>query len=79
MVTKAELHAIVDQLPDDVTDEAARRLEELRDPVLHALLTAPDDDEPETAAERAAVDEARAALRAGKVVDSTTLAHRLGL
>lgn len=79
MVTKAELHALVEALADDVTDEAARRLEELRDPVLHALLVAPDDDEPETSEERAAIAEGRKALRVGKVVDSNTLARRLGL
>jgi hypothetical protein len=79
MVTKAELHAIVDQLPDDLTEEAARRLDELSDPVLHALLIAPDDDEPETAEERAAVDGAQQALRGGRVVDNATLARRLGL
>jgi len=31
-MTKAELHALIDELPDDLADEAARRLDELRDP-----------------------------------------------
>jgi hypothetical protein len=35
------------------------------DPVLDALANAPDDDEPETEEERAAVEAARGDLRAG--------------
>lgn len=36
-----------------------------QDPVLESLRNAPVDDEPVTAEERAAIDEARAELRAG--------------
>jgi hypothetical protein len=32
MTNKADLHRLVDALPDSLTDEAAHRLEELQDP-----------------------------------------------
>jgi hypothetical protein len=57
-VTKAELHELVDRLPDASVDAAAVLLQRAQDPVIAKLLSAPDDDEPETDAERAAVDEA---------------------
>jgi len=79
MVTKAELHARIDALPDDLHDKAARRLDELGDPVLRAVLTAPLDDEPETDAEREAVAESYAAIRAGKVISNAELAEQLDL
>ena len=40
------------------------------DPVLAALLCAPDDDEPETEYERQAVAEALAELQAGQMVSA---------
>jgi hypothetical protein len=57
MTTKAELHELVDALPDRATDEAALQLR---------ALAVPLDDEPETDEERAAVAEARAALERGE-------------
>ena len=71
MVTREELHQIVDWLPDDKL-EAGRQafLEFLKntDPMLYTLITAPDDDEPETEEERAAVEEAYAAISRGEVI-----------
>jgi hypothetical protein len=50
------------------------------DPALYALLTAPYDDEPETEDERAAVEEARAAVRAGaRCYTTEDLNRELGL
>jgi hypothetical protein len=66
-VSREELHRLVDQLPE----AALNALEEWLagyDPVLWALLTAPEDDEPETEEERAAVAEAYEDLKAGRVV-----------
>ena len=48
-------------------------------PVLAALRNAPLDDEPETAEERAAVEEAREAERRGEVISDEELRRRLGL
>jgi len=60
--TKEQLHRLVDALPKSELHAARRFLEYLRnmrsDPVLRALLEAPQDDEPETEEERAAVRQA---------------------
>lgn len=60
--TKEQLHRLVDELPQSELHAARRFLEYLRnmrsDPVLRALMEAPEDDEPETPEERAAVREA---------------------
>ncbi len=66
MVTKAELHQLIDELPEDATDAAGRLLTELRDPVLRSLLTAAEEDEPLTAEELAGLEEARAERARGE-------------
>jgi hypothetical protein len=70
MANKEALHQLVDALPESEWEHAERLLTALTttDPVLRALLLAPEDDEPETDDERAAVAEARADLAAGRVV-----------
>jgi hypothetical protein len=82
MRTRDELHRLVDQLPEGEFDAAGRYLEYLRlmyDPVVKAFLEAPEDDEPETKAERMAVEEAKEALRRGEAVSDAELAQELGL
>jgi hypothetical protein len=59
-VTKGELHELVDALPDESLDAAGILLRRAQDPVVAQLDAAPYDDEPYTAADRAA---AGAALR----------------
>ncbi len=59
-MTRADLHRLVDELPDESVDAAAVLLTRAKDPVLAALQAAPFDDEPETEEERRAVAEARA-------------------
>ena len=74
MTTKETLHRLIDERPEAVLSEAERYLAALRDdPVLRAILTAPVDDEPETAEERAAVAEARAEAARGELIDDTDL------
>jgi hypothetical protein len=74
------LHRLVDELPDDAIDAAAEYLAALRDdPLLRTLLAAPWDDEPETDAERAAVAQAEADFRAGRIVPLDDLKRELGL
>lgn len=61
MVTKDQVHHLIDQIPEDDLAAAARYLEYLRDkgdPFLYALVNAPEDDEEETSEEAAAVAEA---------------------
>ena len=72
MAIKDDLHQLVDELPDDELPAAKRFLQylcDMGDPVLHALIGAPLDDEPETEEEKAAVAEAYEDLAAGRVVN----------
>jgi hypothetical protein len=72
MTTKEALHALVDELPDDALPAAERYLQSLReaavDPVLQAFLNAPEDDEPLTAEDLAAIEEAEAEIARGEVI-----------
>ena len=83
MDLKDRLHSLVDGLPESEVPAAERYLEYLRlagtDPVLHALLTAPEDDEPETAEEREAVAEARQDIEEGRVFSVDEVKRELGL
>lgn len=68
MTTREKLHDLIDQLPEEGLPAAERFLETLgsgQDPVLSALLQAPEDDEPETPEEISATQEARARMAAG--------------
>ena len=70
MTTRETLHKLVDMLPESEWEAVYRVLEERmakHDPVLRAFLNAPEDDEPETEEERAAVEEAYEDLKAGRV------------
>jgi hypothetical protein len=57
-MTKAELHDLVDTLPDESLDAAGILLRRAQDPVLARLDAAPYDDEPYGEDDRAAVEEA---------------------
>ena len=62
MTIKKDLHRLVDELPKKELPVAKRYLEYLRnmgDPVLRAMLEAPEDDEPTTPEEEMGVEEAR--------------------
>ncbi len=71
MTARQRLHQIVDELPEPEAEQVLRAVELWRgDPVARALAAAPFDDEPETPEERAAVEEAREAVRRGDVVSA---------
>jgi hypothetical protein len=78
MTTKEALYRLIDELPERDLATAERLLEHLRDaqgdPVLHALLTAPEDDEPLTPEE-----EARLQKPAGKLSPHAEVMRELGL
>jgi len=62
---------MVDQLSDAAIPEAERLLVALReadDPVLRAFMEAPEDDEPLTDEDIAAIEEGLEDVRAGRVV-----------
>jgi len=58
-VTREDLHRLVDELPENAVDAAARLLERARDPMLGVLDAAPLDDEPLTEEDLRAIDAAR--------------------
>ena len=69
MTALQDLHTLVDWLPECARGEAHQiLLAHLKkcDPVAYALFTAPEDDEPETEAERAAMAEVYADIREGR-------------
>ena len=82
MTIKDELHRLVDELPARELHGAKRFLEYLRnmdDPVMRALMEAPEDDEAETEEERAAVAQAYEDLAAGRVIPLDKIKRELGL
>jgi hypothetical protein len=81
MGSKDTLHQLVDALPETAVNEAERLLEALAqdDPVIRAALLAPEDDEPETAEEAAAVQEGREAIARGDFYSLEDVRRELGL
>ena len=80
MTTRETLHKLVDLLPESEWEAARRALEERfskHDPVLRAFLNAPEDDEPESEEERAAVAEAYKELKSGKGLSHEDVKKRL--
>ena len=57
-MTRAELHRLIDELPEASLDPAARLLERASDPMVAMLDASPWDDEPYTREEQAAVEAA---------------------
>ena len=81
-VTRPELHALVDTLPDTELTEAKRYLTGLStfdDPPLRNALLAPIDDEPLTEEEIAAVEEAKREMERGEHVTMDDMKRELGL
>lgn len=78
MVTKAELHQLIDELPDGAVDEAAQRLAPLRSPLARSLYSATPDDEPESAEERSGAEEARAEIALGDGLSTADIRKALG-
>ena len=79
---KERLHRLIDEIPEGEVHTAERFLEYLTtadDPVLRALMNAPEDDEPVTDEDREALEEGRAALAAGDVITDEELSAELGL
>jgi hypothetical protein len=60
MSTREELHRLLDRIPESDVPTTQKFLRSLVDPVELAMLLAPEDDEPESGEERAAVEDALA-------------------
>lgn len=67
-MTRADLHRLVDELPDESVDAAGVLLTRAKDPVVAALEAAPYDDEPYSGEDRAASEEGWAAYQRGEAV-----------
>ena len=79
---KERLYRLVEQIPEGEVHTAERFLEYLAaadDPVMRALLNAPEDDEPLSAEDREALEEGRKALAEGDVVSDEELRAELGI
>jgi hypothetical protein len=59
-MTRADLHRLVDELPEASIDPTAVVLERARNPLWATLQAAPPDEEPVTAEDIKAIDEGRA-------------------
>lgn len=59
-MTKAELHRLIDELPEGSVDSVGRLLERALDPMIAVLDAAPLDDEPYTEEDRQQVEAAAA-------------------
>lgn len=60
VVTRADVHRLLDELPEASLDPVAQLLTRAKDPFLARLDAAPDDDEPVTAEDLAAFADASA-------------------
>lgn len=77
---RQRLRQLVDQLPEEELQAAHRYLQYLlrvTDPVFRALLDAPEDEEPETPEEAAAVQEARDDARHGRLIPHEEVRRQL--
>ena len=84
MTAKEKIHELVDALPERELETAVRVLEglaalALSDPVAQALAQAPEDDEPVSEEEEAAVAEARAELDRGEFIPHEEVKRRWGI
>lgn len=70
-MTRADLHRLVDELPDESVDPAGVLLTRAKDPMVAALKAAPFDDEPYTGDDRATSEEGWAAYQRGEAVSVT--------
>ena len=78
MIARDDLHTMLDAIPEDRLPNVREALEQLADPVLLALLTAPEDDEPVTDEDLQSIAEARADIARGDTVslDDYVARHR---
>jgi hypothetical protein len=82
MTSRASLHRLIDDLPETEISRAERVLEALSETAerpLYTLENAPEDDEPETPEEAAAVAEAWRGHKQGKSLTTQELKRELGL
>ena len=82
MQTRDRIHRLIDELAEGELPAVERFLVDHRanvDPFRRAVDAAPDDHEPSTPGEEAAVEEGRDAIARGEVVPQAELRRSLGL
>jgi len=78
MTTKERLHKLVEELSEQEAEAALVIVERRRDdPMLHALASAPADDEPSETSEDVSAAESLAAYNRGEAVSSEQLRAEL--
>jgi len=78
MLTRDDLHTLLDSIPEDRLPAIREALEKLSDPVLLALVTAPPEDEELDPDERAALEEAERAAGTVEYITHEELGRRIG-
>jgi hypothetical protein len=79
MTNREKLHRLVDELSEAEVTPTLRLVETQRhDPVLQTLTNAPEDDEPWTGEDEAAVAESRADLAAGHALSHEEMLRKHG-
>ena len=79
MTAKEKLLERVTRLSEGEAEETLRLLEDREDPVVAAFREAPEDDEPWTAEDEAAVAEADADFAAGRTVSHEEIKREFGI
>ena len=79
-MSRGALHDLVDRIPEEELPAAKRFLEYLAiSPAYRAALAALPDDEPVTEADAAAITQAEAEIRQGKVVSHDEILREFGV
>ena len=79
MTNREKLHRLVDELPEAEVEPTLRLVEtQGHDPLLQTLANAPEDDEPWTEDDEAAVVESRADLAAGRTLSHEEMLRKHG-
>ena len=77
--TRERLHEMLDVLLEERLEEAETVLTPLLDPLALALLNAPEDDEPTTAEDIAALEAARLKYLRGETISHEEVRREFGL
>ena len=79
-MSRAELHDLVDRIPEEDLTAAQRYLQYLAtSPAYRASLAAPPDDEAVTRGDEEVIERTVAEVRAGRVVSHEEVLHEFGL
>jgi hypothetical protein len=77
MLAREDLHTLLDAIPEQQLPAIRAALERLADPVLLAFLMAPEDDEPLTDEDIAAIEEGKADIARGDMSSLDEVERRL--